>query len=75
MKNYFRFLSFESLNHQYLVKTSITLNKYSTLLLLEYKDAISAKSTAQILSLKLAQTLLLLNFLIAGLCIFGMAIH
>ena len=43
-------------------------NKYSTFLLLEYSDPISAKSADQILSLNLAYIFLLLTFLITGLC-------
>ena len=49
------------------MKTSMTHNKYLTFLFLEDNDSISAKSAAQILSLNLAYTFLLLNFLIAGL--------
>ena len=43
-------------------------NKYLMLLLFEESDSISAKSAAQILSLNLAYTFLLLNYLIACLC-------
>ena len=46
----------------------MTRNKYLTFLFFEYNDPISAKSTAQILSLNLTYTVLLLNFLINGLC-------
>ena len=42
-------------------------NKYLTLLFFVENDSISAKSAAQMLSLNLAQTFLLLNFLITGL--------
>ena len=45
----------------------MTHNKYLTFLFLEDNDSISAKSAAQILSLNLAYTFLLLNFLIADL--------
>ena len=50
------------------MKTSITHNKYLIILFLEGNDPISAKSTAQISSLNLAYTFLLLNFVITGLC-------
>ena len=43
-------------------------NKYLMLLLFEESDSISAKSAAQILSLNLAYTFLLLNYLITCLC-------
>ena len=43
-------------------------NKYLTFLFLEHNDLISAKSAAQIISLNLASTFLLLNFLVTGLC-------
>ena len=46
----------------------MTRNKYLTFLFFEYNDPISAKSTAQILSLNLTYTVLLLNLLINGLC-------
>ena len=46
----------------------MTQNKYLTPKYLKYYDAISAKSPAQMLSLNLAYTFLLLNFLITGLC-------
>ena len=46
----------------------MTHNKYLTFLFLEHNDPISAKSAAQILSLNLASTFLLLNFLVTGLC-------
>ena len=46
----------------------MTNNKYLTYLFFEDNDSISAKSEAQILSLNLAYTFLLLNFLITGLC-------
>ena len=42
-------------------------NKYLTLLFFVENDSISAKSAAQMLTLNLAQTFLLLNFLITGL--------
>ena len=44
------FLSFKGSTDAYLVKTSITHNKYLTFLFLEDSDSISAKSSAQILS-------------------------
>ena len=44
------------------MKTSMTHNKHLILSFLEDNDPISAKSAAQILSLKLAQSFLLLNF-------------
>ena len=50
------------------MKKSITYNKYLTFLFFEDNDSISAKSAAQILSLNLAYTFILLNFLITGLC-------
>ena len=43
-------------------------NKYLTFLFFEDNDHISAKSAAQILSLNLAKTFLVWNFLIIGLC-------
>ena len=46
----------------------MTHNKYLTFLVFEDNDSISAKFAAQILSLNLADTFLLLNFLITGLC-------
>ena len=46
----------------------MTHNEYLTFLFLEDNDSISAKSAAQILSLNLAYTFLLLDFLITGLC-------
>ena len=46
----------------------MTYNKYLTFLFFEENDSISAKSAAQIFSLKLAYNFLLLNFLITGLC-------
>ena len=45
----------------------MTKYKYLTFLLLEDNDAISAKSAAQIFSLNLAWTFLLLDFLITSL--------
>ena len=42
--------------------------KYVTFRFFKDNDSISAKSAAQILSLNLAWTFLLLNFLITGLC-------
>ena len=62
------FLFFTGLTHAYLVKTSLTHNKYLTFLLLENNDPISAKPAAQILSLNLTYTFLLLDFLVTGLC-------
>ena len=50
------------------MKTSMTKNKYLTFLFLEDSDSISAKSAVQILSLNLACTFRLLNFLVTGLC-------
>ena len=50
------------------MKTSITNNKYLTPQLKEDNDSVSAKSPAQMLSLNLEQTFLILNFLINGLC-------
>ena len=49
------------------MKASLTHNKYLTLLF-EGNNFISAKSAAKILSLNLAQTIVLLNFLITSLC-------
>ena len=46
----------------------MTHNEYLTFLFLEDNDSISAKSAAQILSLNLAYTFLLFDFLITGLC-------
>ena len=60
------YLSFKGLTHAYLLKTSMAHNKYLTFLFFEDNDSISAKSAAQILSLNLACTFLLLNFLITG---------
>ena len=51
-----------------LVTTSMTHNKYLAFSYLENNDPIPAKSAAKILSLNLAQTFLLLNVLITGLC-------
>ena len=48
------FLSFKDLTHAYLVKTSMTNNKYLTFLFFEDNDPISTTSVAQILSLNLA---------------------
>ena len=48
------FLSFKGLAYAYLVKTSITHNKYQIFLFFEDNDHISAKSAAKILSLNLA---------------------
>ena len=48
------FLSFKGLTHTYLVKTSMTHNKYLTLLFFEENDSISAKSATQRLPLNLA---------------------
>ena len=50
------------------MKTSMTHNKCLTFLFLEDNDSISARYAAQILSLNLAYTFLLLNFLTTGLC-------
>ena len=66
--NCFTFLLFQCLTHTYLMKASMTHNKYSTILLFEGNNFISAKSAAKILSLNLAQTIVLLNFLITSLC-------
>ena len=52
----------------YLAKISKPHNKYLTDKYLEGNDFISAKSAAQILTLNLAQTFLLLPFLVACLC-------
>ena len=46
----------------------MTHNKYLTPRYLEDNDLDSTKSDTQILSLNLAETFLLLNFLITGLC-------
>ena len=46
----------------------MTHNNYLTFLSFEDNDPISAKSAAQILSLNLSYTFLLLNFLITSLC-------
>ena len=54
----------------YLVKTSITHNKYLTFWLKKDNNLISVKSAAEILSLNLAKNFRLLNFLIIGLCNF-----
>ena len=43
-------------------------NEYLIFLFLEDNDPISTKSVAQILSLNLAKSFLLLNFLVTGLC-------
>ena len=51
---YFNFLSFKGLTHAYLVKTSVTHDKYLTFFFFEDNHSISAKSAAQILSLNLA---------------------
>ena len=58
----------KDLTYAYLVKTSMTHNKYLTFLFLEANYSVSAKSAAQILSLNLTYTFLLLNFVITGLC-------
>ena len=47
------FFSFIGLTHQYLVKASMTHNKYSIFLFFEDNGSISAKSAAQMLSLNL----------------------
>ena len=59
MKNSFSFFSIQSFIQEYLVKMSITHNKYSTLRFLEDNDPISAKSAAQTFVLKLAYTFFL----------------
>ena len=46
----------------------MTHNTYSTFLFFKENDHILAKSAAQTLFLNLAKTLLLLNFLVPGLC-------
>ena len=46
----------------------MTNNKYLTFLFFENNVPILAKSPAQILSLDLAYTFLLFNFLVTGLC-------
>ena len=61
------FLSFKGLTHAYVMKTSMTHNKFLTFLFFEGNDSISAKSACQILSLNLAYAFLLLDFLITGL--------
>ena len=48
------FLSFKGLTHAYLVKASMTHNKYLTFLFLEESDSILAKSAAQLFPLNLA---------------------
>ena len=50
------------------MKSFITDNKYLTLLIFEGNNFVSAKSAAKMLSLNLAQNILLLNFLITSLC-------
>ena len=61
-------LSFKGLTHVYVVKTSMTLNKYlTTFLLFEKKDFISAKPAAQILSSSLVYTLYELFLVTTGL--------
>ena len=47
-------LSYNGLTHAYIVKTSMTHNKYLIFLFLEGNHPISVKSPAQILSLNLA---------------------
>ena len=47
------FLSFKGLTQTYLVKTSITHNKYLTARFFDNNKPISAKSAAQVLSLSL----------------------
>ena len=64
MKNRYSFLSVKGLTQLYLIKTSITHNKYFTPQFSENNDPISAKFAAQMLSLSFAYTLLLLRFLI-----------
>ena len=63
------------INHAYLVEASITYNKYLTPLFLEDNDLISAKFTTQILSLNVAKTFLLLNFLPLVCVILELTIH
>ena len=58
------FLSFKSLSHAYLGKTSMTHNKYLILLFFEENNPISGKSAAQILSLNLQLVVHLHLFLI-----------
>ena len=58
----------QGLTHAYLVKTSITYNKYLIFLFLEDNDSLSAKSAGQILSLYFPYTFLFLNFLLTELC-------
>ena len=57
------FLTFKCLTQVYLVKTSITHNKYLRFLFLKENDPISVKSAAEILSLNLFIIFLLLNLL------------
>ena len=45
------FLTFKGLTNAYLVKTSMTQNRYITFLFFEDNDPVSAKAGAQILSL------------------------
>ena len=52
------FSSFKDLAHAYLVKTSMTYNKYLIFLFLGYNNPISSKSTDQILPLSLAESFL-----------------
>ena len=62
------FLSFIGTTHAYLLNKSMAHNNYLTPLLYLLNDCISAKSTAQILSLKDEYTSLFFNFLIISLC-------
>ena len=61
------FLSFKGTTQAYLLKISITHNKYLIPLLYLLNNSISAKSAPQILSLNVEYTLLFSNFLIIGL--------
>ena len=51
-KTVFCFLSFKGLTYTYLVKTCMTHNRYLTFLFFQDNYSISAKSAAQVLSLK-----------------------
>ena len=68
IKDCFTFFIFQRINPSIFCKTSITHNKYLTFSFLKDNDPIAAKSAAQILPLNLAQTPLLLSFLVTGLC-------
>ena len=62
------FLSFQGINHAYLLKISITHNKKRIPLLSLLINCISARSAPHVLSMKGECTFLYSNFQVIGLC-------